>query len=420
MKTTVLSLILFIAGGIIYPVYADAPEKLTAKIDWPVKFTLVGLPGHIEFFGSVSGGVPPYSYKWDFGPQTRQILKEDPGIVIFKKPGTYNVTYHVEDSKGNTAFDTATVCYDNTEPEVKVQSPLPGQVTGDLSKTLIKGSIDIRNDKGMKYLQTQGVPPKDIQFKVIAHIKTGDPMRHYFSPVTVLDKASMENNSFTIQIEEKIAIPEEVEDSFKIEPMVIDPAGNGIIVYFLNSLTHKTNTKVLVSLMNSPPEHRIGTSPYEVMAFINYKYPLLGLPWLLKNYDSFNIYGKTNFIRSMRFCDIEEAYLLLMMFAKDKTVVPDKKAAELLGEKHTDLRICDHAYNALHCALFITKKQGSAPRIFPTTSIEHRDKMIGSMVTNWEKSKEFFLLKKELVSTKKINVFEMVLKFEEKLKKEEE
>ena len=71
----------------------------------------------------------------------------------------------------------------------------------------------------------------------------------------------------------------------------------------------------------------------------------------------------------------------------------------------------------MYFLLFIKKPKGSAPQIFPDTPMDVRDAGIANMIATWEKSKEMFLAKKSLASTKEINIFTMVLEFKDKLEK---
>ena len=74
----------------------------------------------VIFNGRASGGVPPYSYFWDFGDGTTS-TEENPHHV-YERPGTYTVTLTVTDSRGNEATDTMQVTVKGettTEVEIK-------------------------------------------------------------------------------------------------------------------------------------------------------------------------------------------------------------------------------------------------------------------------------------------------------------
>ena len=60
----------------------------------------------IQFQGSAEGGVPPYSFHWDFGNGDTSD-EEDP-VYAYDEPGEYQVILTVTDSAKDTAMDETT------------------------------------------------------------------------------------------------------------------------------------------------------------------------------------------------------------------------------------------------------------------------------------------------------------------------
>lgn len=90
---------------------------ITLSVTPPSQFTadVNGVTG--TFTTAVSGGVPPYTYYWDFGDGTHG-TGADP-THTYANPGTYTVTVTVTDSQGRTATQTLTlVVPTHSEPPV--------------------------------------------------------------------------------------------------------------------------------------------------------------------------------------------------------------------------------------------------------------------------------------------------------------
>ncbi|HEC81783.1 MAG TPA: PKD domain-containing protein, partial [Thermoplasmatales archaeon] len=79
----------------------------------------------IWFSVTATGGIPPYTFEWDFGDNTPPAHGRSP-THTYKQPGTYTVTVTARDQIGATATGTteAAVEEGNVEPEdnVKIQS----------------------------------------------------------------------------------------------------------------------------------------------------------------------------------------------------------------------------------------------------------------------------------------------------------
>lgn len=78
----------------------NSPPKGT--INSPAKDIIVVAGGIVNFQGNGSDtdSGNPVSYKWDFSGGATDSTKKDPGIITFKTPGTYKVTFTVTDADG--------------------------------------------------------------------------------------------------------------------------------------------------------------------------------------------------------------------------------------------------------------------------------------------------------------------------------
>ncbi len=72
-----------------------------------------GLASHtaVQFTGIAFGGLPPYTYQWNFGDGNSSDVLEP--SHLYRDVGTYNVTFTITDSEGNSSTDitTATITY---------------------------------------------------------------------------------------------------------------------------------------------------------------------------------------------------------------------------------------------------------------------------------------------------------------------
>jgi PKD repeat protein len=124
-----------------------------------------GLVGDmIAFTGTVTGGVPPYSFHWDFGDNTT--ATEQSPYHVYTTEGVYEVTFTVVDMEGAEANDTAVVTIrtpDITPPDITLIKPEPKSLYIKNKRilpfptTLIIGAIDITvnasdNDSGVAYV----------------------------------------------------------------------------------------------------------------------------------------------------------------------------------------------------------------------------------------------------------------------------
>ncbi len=86
----------------------------------------IGLVGQaIQFQGGATGGMPPYTFTWDFGDGTTSI-EQNPNHS-YDMTGIYTITFTVHDTGGNQSFDLTTVTItDDTPtepPQIKIIRP---------------------------------------------------------------------------------------------------------------------------------------------------------------------------------------------------------------------------------------------------------------------------------------------------------
>jgi hypothetical protein len=63
----------------------------------------------IDFQGSATGGMAPYSYKWNFSGDIPSSGYKDPGSITFNTRGAYTVVLRVFDAKGHISYAVRTV-----------------------------------------------------------------------------------------------------------------------------------------------------------------------------------------------------------------------------------------------------------------------------------------------------------------------
>jgi PKD repeat protein len=141
----------------------EGNESLPLEVDAGGPYQ--GLVGDmIAFTGTVTGGVPPYSFHWDFGDNTT--ATEQSPYHVYTTEGVYEVTFTVVDMEGAEANDTAVVTIrtpDITPPDITLIKPEPKSLYIKNKRilpfptTLIIGAIDITvnasdNDSGVAYV----------------------------------------------------------------------------------------------------------------------------------------------------------------------------------------------------------------------------------------------------------------------------
>jgi len=100
----------------------------TALIVSPAEDIVINNWTSVDFRGNAEGGNAPFYYSWNFNAGAINSNLKDPGSVTFFKTGSYNVTFSVIDTDGDT--DTASVKVTvvepspDTDPIVQITAPL--------------------------------------------------------------------------------------------------------------------------------------------------------------------------------------------------------------------------------------------------------------------------------------------------------
>lgn len=108
------------------------------------------VPSEIQFVSTVTGGVGPYTYKWDFADGTNS-TDQNP-VHLFDAPGTYEVKVTATDSRGVSVTDTVQLDFSNT---------------GNLTPPVILSTTTITPAKLAVTIQADSVDeyqPSNIQF----------------------------------------------------------------------------------------------------------------------------------------------------------------------------------------------------------------------------------------------------------------
>lgn len=106
-------------------------------------------PGEtIQFYGSASGGVEPYTWHWDFGDGSTS-TEQNP-THAYSSAGTYTVTLTVTDANGAQAIDTTKAIINNSPSSPSITGPSSGKVNTPL--TFYFKSTDKDGDKIKYYI----------------------------------------------------------------------------------------------------------------------------------------------------------------------------------------------------------------------------------------------------------------------------
>jgi large repetitive protein len=127
----------------------------------------------INFSGSAYGGMPPYSYHWDFGDDNSSTL-QNPSHT-YATAGDYIATFTVTDNEGNTSSDTAAVTIRYPLPTVVITKPTNGlyilgaRILPLPNKCLIIGPITVEAQADQEHLGIER-----IEFTVDGKIRITD------------------------------------------------------------------------------------------------------------------------------------------------------------------------------------------------------------------------------------------------------
>ena len=80
-------------------------DALTVEIVTPNQDLETAEGQAVYFEGSASGGIPPYTYLWDFSGVAQTSRENNPGKIFFNFEGAYKVVLTVKDSAGNMSTD---------------------------------------------------------------------------------------------------------------------------------------------------------------------------------------------------------------------------------------------------------------------------------------------------------------------------
>jgi immune inhibitor A len=125
-------------------IIVDEPPPLTA-VDIISNGTEGIAPATFEFEANVTGGIEPYSYRWNFGDgsgesNTKTVLHR------FDKAGIYSVSLIVTDSQNQIAFDSVAITVEEeVEPQAteEEEQPNPDEEDNNLSSNDSFGLVDL-------------------------------------------------------------------------------------------------------------------------------------------------------------------------------------------------------------------------------------------------------------------------------------
>ena len=111
-----------------------AVEPLTVSIT--ADPTIGYAPLTVQFNSRVNGGVPPYTYNWDFGDRQGIINGPPDPTHEYRRAGNFTAVLIVYDSTGDFATDSVDIevlpTINNTAPEIEITEPDEGEVVSGL------------------------------------------------------------------------------------------------------------------------------------------------------------------------------------------------------------------------------------------------------------------------------------------------
>ncbi len=93
----------------------DQKQALQSNIISPPQNQRIVEGEMVYFEGATSGGYPPYTYNWEFGPDISPSVKKTPGKIFFNYEGAYSVIFTVKDSKGHVNTDRVNIIVQRRE-----------------------------------------------------------------------------------------------------------------------------------------------------------------------------------------------------------------------------------------------------------------------------------------------------------------
>ncbi len=119
----------------------SSTTPLYAKVDSPSSAITIDQGKSVNFTGTGSGGLTPYTYWWDFGVNGSSGL-EDPGATYLNIAGTYTIPFYVKDSLGIVASDTVMVTVKANNPlGATIDTPASNETIAAGSSINFKGSV---------------------------------------------------------------------------------------------------------------------------------------------------------------------------------------------------------------------------------------------------------------------------------------
>lgn len=170
---------------------AIQPKPLEARIE--SRDLTVETGQTVDFNGTVSGGMPPYTYLWSFGGVSDSNV-EDPGNIKFMTAGDYQVVFTVSDLDNNTDSDSVAITVTDpvivTEPEIKPISMSPADGNTDVSLTPeLRIGFSNPSGRGFAHFSTQWQISRDQTFSsvVFNHVSISN-LYSFTIPDSVLDR----------------------------------------------------------------------------------------------------------------------------------------------------------------------------------------------------------------------------------------
>ncbi|MGH9925895.1 MAG: PKD domain-containing protein, partial [Nitrososphaeraceae archaeon] len=125
-------------------IIVDEPPPLTS-VDIISNATESIAPATFEFEANVTGGIEPYTYRWNFGDGSGG-EQSNTQIVLhtFDTAGAYNVSLLVTDNQNQVTFDSMTITIEEPEqPAVEEEQPSPEDIDNGLVSNDSFGLADL-------------------------------------------------------------------------------------------------------------------------------------------------------------------------------------------------------------------------------------------------------------------------------------